>query len=66
MSCIGITSGHLVTIAQEHLLSTINKTAITKYINSCSSCGSSNLGVGSFKIFRQSNNDYEAKIQEAF
>ena len=49
MSYIGMTSRPLVTRAQEHFYSTINKTAITQHINSCSSFGSSNFSLGSFK-----------------
>ena len=64
-SHIGMTSRHSVPRAQEHLHSTFNETAITQHINVCSSCGSNNLGVGSFEILRQCNNDYETKIQEA-
>ena len=62
MSYVGMTSRHLVTRAQEHLHLTINKTAIVQHINSCSSCGSSNFGVGFSKILGQCNNDHEVEI----
>ena len=65
ISYIGVTSRHFVTIALELLHSTAKKTANTQHINLCSFCGSSNLGIDSFKVLSQCNNDYKAKVQEA-
>ena len=65
MPYIDVTSRHLVTGVQERLHSAISKTAITRHINSSTSCNSSTPGVDSFKTIRQCNNDHKAKVEEA-
>ena len=65
LSYIGMTSRHLVTRVNEHLHSTINKTAVTQHINSCQFCKKGKLDLSRFEILKRCNTDYETKIQEA-
>lgn len=66
-SYIGMTSRHLITRVREHLdLGDLNpKSAIKDHIYNCKSCSITKHSINSFRILRQCNNDYDAKIHEA-
>ena len=72
MSCdtgliyLGMSSRHLVTRAKEHLdLNKSRKSAIKDHILDCVKCFNSSHSLASFKLLRNSKNEYDTKVHEA-
>ena len=65
-SYIGKTERHFATRMDEHLDRRVEKSAVTKHINGCTSCATNGVSYDNFSILRKCDSSYSTAIHEAF